>query len=221
LKKYADLIEKAPLFHGIKSSDLQSMSDCMSAEVRNVPKSTIVQLTGEKFSHIGLVLSGCVHVVKENADGKRTIVTAITPGQIYGEALTCAKAISPVTVSASEDSQILMFRVDRILHTCQNICTFHQRFIENLLYLMANKNIYLQNRLNIVSVKSVRAKVLRYLDSFDQKQGTTITVPFNREELADYLYVERTALSHELAKMKKDGLLDYRKNQFTLIKEDS
>ena len=93
---------------------------------------------------------------------------------------------------------------------------FHTKLIENMLGLIANKNLMLQSRMEIVCMKSVRAKVLQYLKSFVPEQGREITIPFNREKLAEYLCVERSALSHELAKMKRDGLIEYRKNKFIL-----
>jgi CRP-like cAMP-binding protein len=194
------------------------MLDCLGAEIKTVAKNNIILLAGEKPLHIGIVLSGILYIVKEDSDGNRKLITAATPGEIYAEALCCADVDeSPVTVIAAEDSQVMLLRFDRVLHTCPNSCVFHQKLIENMLNLLANKSLYLQSRIEIISVKSIRIKVLRYLESFTTKQGRNIIIPFNREELADYLCVERSALSHELAKMKKDRLIDYKKNKFILF----
>jgi len=162
------------------------------------------------------VLTGRLHITREDFDGKRSLIAAVTPGEIFAEALCCAGITeSPVTVAADLDSTLLLFSFARI-HTCQNSCSFHTKLISNILRLMANKNLFLQKRMEIVSLKSVRAKIMRYLESLGPKPDQEFTVPFNREEMADYLCVERSALSHELAKMKRDGLLAYHKNKFIL-----
>jgi len=110
----------------------------------------------------------------------------------------------------------MLLSFSQILHTCPNSCAYHTKLIENMLELIANKNLQLQSRMEIISLKAVRAKVMRYLESFVPKQGRNITIPFNREEMADFLCVERSALSHELSKMKRDGLIEYKKNKFFL-----
>ena len=206
------------LFKNVSDNELQSMLDCLGAEIKAVSKNNIILFTGEKPLHIGIVLSGTLHIVKEDYDGSRALITAATSGEIYAEALCCAGVDeSPVAVIACEDTTVMLLKFDRILHTCPNSCIFHQKLIENMLNLLANKSLYLQNRMEILSIKSIRIKVLRYLESFTSKQGRDIAIPFNREELADYLCVERSALSHELSKMKKDGLIDYKKNRFVLL----
>jgi len=144
-------------------------------------------------------------------------MAAVTPGEIFAEALCCADVLkSPVTVIADTDSIVMFLSFSRILHICPNSCFFHTKLIENMLRLIADKNLQIQSRMEIVGLKSVRAKVTRYLESFKPKQGQGFAIPFNREELADFLCVERSALSHELARMKKDGLIEYRKNEFVM-----
>ena len=217
MEKYFDEIRTVGLFKGIIDSDLKTLLNCLKVEVISAVKNEFVMLAGNKPQHIGIVLSGQLYIVKEEYDGHRSIVAAVTPGEIYGEALCFAGVDEcPVTVIAETDSIILLIRYNGIMNTCTNSCGAHIIFNENFLGLMANKILYLRNRMEIIGLKSVRAKVLRYLDSFAKKQRTNITIPFNREELADYLCVERTALSHELSKMKKDGLIDYWKNHFSL-----
>ncbi len=215
LRKYLELLKSIPLFTGIAQNELESMLGCLEAQDTNVRKDEILLLAGKPPEHIGIVLTGQLHIVKEDYDGNRTLVAAITPGEIYAEALCCAGVReSPVTVLADCDSVVMLLRFDRILHTCPRSCGFHARLIENMLGVIARKNLMLQGRMEIISIRSVREKVLRYLNSFIHEPGQYITIPFNREELANYLCVERSALSHELSRMKKDGLIDYRKNQF-------
>lgn len=215
--KYFELLKSVKLFGGIGTEDLDAMLKCLGSEARRFRKDEILLLAGDKPEYVGVVLSGQLYIAREGYDGSRSLIAAITPGEIFAEALCCAGVSeSPVTVTAGTDSVVMLLRFSRILHTCAGSCTFHTMLIENMLRIIANKNLLLQNRMEIVGLKSVRMKVRRYLESFAPKQGRNITIPFNREELADFLCVERSALSHELAKMKRDGLIDYRKNEFVL-----
>ena len=205
------------LFRGIAPADLDAVLRCLGAEIRHAAKEEILLLAGDRPQSVGVVLSGLLHVVQEECDGGRSLLAALAPGEIFAEALCCAGvAESPVTVAAAVDSEVLLLRFERILRTCPQACAFHRGLIENLLRLMADKTLFLQSRLEILSLKSVRARVLRYLEALAPQEGRSVAVPFNREGMAEYLCVERSALSHELARMKRDGLLDYRKNQFLL-----
>ena len=174
-------------------------------------------LSGDKPEFVGIVLSGQLNISRVDYDGNRSLVAAIIPGEMFAEALCCAGVTeSPVTVFAAEDSVIIKLAFSRIIKTCPNSCSFHTQLIENMLGLIAYKNMKLQNRMEILELKSVREKVMCYLETFMPKRGENITIPFNREEMAEFLCVERSALSHELSKMKKDGLIEYRKNSFTI-----
>ena len=215
MKDFSCLLKSTGLFRDIESAELQSMLACIGARNRNFSKGKYILMAGDKPEFVGIVLSGQLHIIREDYDGNRTIVAALMPGDIFAEALCSADVLeSPVTVVSAVDSVVMQLSFQRILNTCPNSCSHHRKLIKNLFYLIANKNIFLQNKMEILSLKSVRAKVLLFLESFLQKQGSNIKIPFNREEMADYLCVERSALSHELMKMKKDGLIDYWKNQF-------
>jgi len=217
LDHFSGILKKVGLFKGIQYPQLESMLDCIGAGVRNVKKGQIILFPGDKPSFVGIVLSGQFNVLKEDYDGSHILVAAILPGGIFAEALCCASIEeSPVTVISASDSSYIQLMFSRILHTCSKSCTFHRKLIENLLELLAKKNIFLQTRMEIISLKSVRAKVMRYLESFGKEQNEAIYIPFNREEMANFLNVERSALSHELAKMKRDGLIEYSKNQFKI-----
>ena len=217
MEEYYGTLKSAGLFKGIEAAEFRTMLGCIEAEIKNIRKGEIILLAGNSPRHIGIVLAGQFHIIREDFDGNRSLVAAIAPGDIFAEALCCADVPeSPVTVAAEVDSTVMLLNFSRILRTCTNSCSFHARLIENMLSLIAKKNILLQSLMEIISLKSVRAKVLRYLESFIPKQGREITIPFNREELANFLCVERSALSHELARMKKDGLIEYRKNTFIL-----
>ena len=216
-KAWNGIIKEVSLFKGIDESELDTILKCVEAKLENVHKGEFALLAGDKVTHIGIVLSGELHILREAFSGKRLLVASVMPGGIYAEALCCADIEeSPVSVIAKTDSVVMKLDFPRIIHSCSNTCGFHGKFIENMLRIVANKNLHLQSRMDIVSIKSVRSKVLRYFESFMSKQGESIVVPFNREELANFLCVERSALSHELARMKADNLIDYRKNHFYL-----
>ena len=218
VKENFGVLKSVGLFNGLEVTELETMLGCLGAEVKNVRKGEIILLAGDRPRHVGITLAGQLHIIREDYDGNRSLLAAMTSGDIFAEALCCAGvAESPVTVTADADSSVMLLDFSRILHTCRNSCSFHTKLIENMLSLIAKKNIMLQTRMELVSLKSVRTKVLRYLESFAPIQGKEIAIPFNREEMADYLCVERSALSHELARMKRDGLIEYRKNIFILL----
>jgi CRP-like cAMP-binding protein len=217
-ENYFGILKKTGLFTNINNDDLSILFNCMEAMTHNVRKGQFVILEGDKLEYIGIVLSGQLNIIREYYNGSRSLLAAVTPGGVFAEALCCAGvAESPVTVTADADSSVMLLDFSRILHTCRNSCSFHTKLIENMLSLIAKKNIMLQTRMELVSLKSVRTKVLRYLESFAPIQGKEIAIPFNREEMADFLCVERSALSHELSRMKRDGLIEYRKNIFILL----
>lgn len=214
--RFSNILNTTGLFDGI-DSELESLLRCMGAETRNVAAGEILLLAGDKPESIGIVLSGRLHILREDYDGNRSLMAAAMPGDLYAEALCCAGVPeSPVTVMADTDAVIMRLDFARIMRVCPNACLFHSKLIENMLKLVAEKNLQLQGRMEILCQKSIRARVMRYLESLVPHQGRQITIPFNREELADFLAVERSALSHELSRMKRDGLLDYRKNWFML-----
>jgi len=215
--EYFDLLKSASLFKDIKDGELETLLACVGAKVEAAGKGETILNAGDKPNFIGIVLKGLVHIVRDDYDGNRSLIATAAPGEIFAEALCCAEVQeSPVSVLASVDSEIMTAPFYDIVHTCPLSCSFHTKLIENMLGLIANKNLMMQERMEIVSMKSIRAKVTRYLDSLAVKQGRRIAIPFNREELADYLCVERSALSHELSRMREDGLIEYKKNIFIL-----
>lgn len=218
LREYFEILNAVSLFAGIDEDSLEAMLQCLNAEVVNYKKGGVALLAGDRPEHVGVVLSGQLHIVREDYEGNRVMVAAIAKGEVFAEAICCAGIReSPVSVVADADASVMLLRFDQILHSCPSSCAFHTKLIENMLGMIARKNLMLQNRMDIISVHSVREKVLRYLGSLAAKQGPSVAVPFNREELADFLCVERSALSHELSRMKRDGLIDYKKNRFELL----
>lgn len=217
MQKYYDIIKTIALFHGIPEHDYAAMFRCLDVKITTAKKGELLLLAGDKPAYVGAVLAGQLYIVRDDIDGQRTVVAALAPGEIFAESLCCAAVSeSPVSVVADSNAVVMMLKFDRLLFTGSDSCGFHTILTRNMLQLIASKNILLQSRIEIIGRKSIRTKVLRYLESFAPRRGGKITIPFNREELADFLCVERSALSHELSRMKADGLIEYRKNIFLL-----
>ncbi len=218
MDSHSDILPSVSLFHDIAPDDLSSMLQCLGAKEVSYRKGEHILSAGEKPENIGIVLSGQVHIVKEDMDGKRSLLASLAAADIFAEAFCSAGiAESPVTVLAASDADVMLLGFSRILQSCPNSCRFHQKLIANMLKVISQKIIYLQSHMEIVRARSVRAKVLSFLNGNAKKRGEPFTIPLNREEMADYLCVERSALSHELMRMKRDGMIEYSKNRFTLL----
>ncbi|HNY16549.1 MAG TPA: Crp/Fnr family transcriptional regulator [Treponemataceae bacterium] len=207
-----------PLFEGIAPDDLQTLLSCVGMSVKSVKKGKTVIAQGSKIESLGIVVSGRVQVSRNDYDGNRVIMADIGPSQVFAESFVCAGLErSPVTVVASEDASILFLPFNRLMTSCQSACSFHQRLIVNLVGLLARKNLFLNSRLDITARRTIREKVLAYLDAESRKAGSLeFEIPFSRNELADYLAVDRSALSRELGAMRDGGLIDFTKARFRL-----
>ncbi|MBN7772361.1 Crp/Fnr family transcriptional regulator [Clostridium aminobutyricum] len=219
MKNIYEELTKSPLFGGIEPEDISAMLACLSAQTKNFKKNQNVFMIGDKNEAVGFIVSGSIQIIKEDFLGNRSIIAQIGQGQIFAEAFACAGIKRmPVSVVATTDSKILFIDYNRIVHSCTNTCAFHHRLIENMLQILAQKNVYLNDKIEHLSRRSTKDKVLSYLSSQAQKMGKkNFEIPFNRQELADYLCVDRSALSNELCKLRDMGILDFNRNQFTLL----
>ena len=220
MKNYFEILRDCPLFADIAESDAESMLRCLSAAQKRYKKNSFIWSEGDATENIGIVLDGAVHVLREDFWGKRNILTRIDPGGLFGESFACAGTEKlPVSVMAAEDSEILFVNCSRIMTSCSSACAFHTGLIKNLTLILARRNVMLTQKLEHITQPTTREKLLSYLSEQARTAGNSaFDIPFNREELADYLSVERSAMSAELSKMRKDGLLLYRKNRFELLK---
>lgn len=206
------------LFDGIKEDDRSEMLKCLNAKKKQYKKGSTVLGRGGCTSEMGMVLEGSVHMVKDDFWGNRSILGQASPGQMFGEVYACLPRQGlEVDVVAAEDTEVLFLDVGRILTVCSSACSFHTRLIRNLLTILAEKNLMLTHKMEHMAQKSTRDKVLSYLSLEAEKQGgPEFAIPFNRQQLADYLSVDRSAMSRELSRMKAEGLLDYHRNRFRL-----
>lgn len=216
------ILSGTPLFQGIKDREIEGMLKCLSAEERTYEKDAYLYRTGDITGRLGIVMEGSVNIIKDDVWGNRKIIANIGRGQIFAETYACLKGEPMmVDVQASERSRVLFMDVNRILTTCGSACDFHTRLIRGLMLVLARKNLFLSEKMDIITPKSLRERVLVYLSREAVRQGgSRVTVPFNRQEMADYLSVDRSALSGELSRMKRDGLIDYEKNRFTIYRAE-
>ena len=208
----------SPLFDGIRPEDRKAMLGCIGYHIGTFHKGEIVAFEGENIKHIGIVLSGSVDMVKEDFWGNKTVLIRTRKNELFGETFACGSDnLSVVTFLVSEDAKILFLPFDRVMHSCTMACQFHHRLIENMVHIIANKNRDLMRKVEVVSKRTIREKLLTYLSIQAQNQHSRyFEIPLGRVELAEYLCVDRSALTRELVKMKEDGLIDYDRNCFRL-----
>lgn len=218
MEEFLSTIRSAPLFSGVSEAELTAMLACLKAEKNDFPKEAFVLRAGDTAESIGLVLTGTVLVIQEDIWGNRNILSKAGPGQTFAVAYACAPGSRlNVSVVAETPVTVLFLNVKRILTVCPSACSYHSRIIRNLLGELAGKNLQFSEKLTHVGQRSTRSKIMSYLSAEAQRLGTyELDIPFSRQQLADYLGVERSGLSQELGKMKRDGLLDYRKSHFVL-----
>ena len=199
MREYFPVIKKSALFQGISEDDLDGMLTCLGARTASYSKNQTIFWEGEPASLIGVVLSGKVQIAKE--------------------AFACAGIEKlPVTATAVTDSEILLLDCRRVITTCGNSCEFHNRIIANLLHIVAAKNIMLNQKIELTSKRSTKEKLMAYLlMQAKQNKSRIFAIPYDRQELADYLGVERSAMSAELSKLRREGRIDYHKNQFKIL----
>ena len=219
MKEFLAILQKCPLFLGMTEENVRAVLGCLGAEAAGYAKRDLVLAEGEPARNVGIVLSGGVQIVRMDYFGNRSILANIGPGGLFGESFACAGVEElPVSVVAVEDTQVLLIDCARITQTCSGACDFHQQMIYNLMKVVAGKNLIFHEKLEITSKRTTRDKLLAYLALQAKKQDSAeFSVPFDRQELADYLEVDRSGLSAEISKMKKEGLIRCEKNRFALL----
>ncbi len=219
MKKYLRVLKKCPLFHEIEEDKLLTMLHCLGAKVEMFDKKYTIVAEGNPAKHIGIVLSGSAHIMQVDYYGNRSILSEIQPSDMFGEAFACAEMqATPVSIIANEPCEIMLINCAHILHTCSNNCGFHQQLIFNLMKDLAAKTIMFHQKIEVTSKRSTREKLMTYLMLQAKKAGSSsFDIPFDRQELADYLEVDRSGLSAEISKLRQEGILNSRRNHFELL----
>ena len=218
MKDFLPVLRSAPLFSGVSEEELTAILACLGAEVKHFPKDDFLLRAGDTAESIGLVLAGSVLVIQEDIWGNRNILSKTGPGQTFAAAYACAPgSLLNVSVAAETPAAAMFLNVRRVLTVCPSACVHHSRIIRNLLGELAEKNLRFGEKLTHMGQRSTRAKLMSYFSAEAQRLGKyEFDIPFSRQQLADYLAVERSGLSLELGKMKREGLLDFHKSHFLL-----
>lgn len=217
-----ELLQSIPLFKDIKAEEFGGLFACVGAKKESYRKGEFIFLNGNKTDSIGIVLRGRVQVLKEDIFGNRAILNDLEPRAVFGESFVCGgNYVLTVSVLAAENSDVLFLPFERIMHMCPSACGFHNSLIKNMVEMLARKNIKLVEKLEVTTQHSLREKMLTFLSQLAQEQGsTTVTSPLGRIDLADFLGVNRSALTRELNRMRDANLIVFDKNTYTLLNVD-
>ncbi len=219
MKKYIPILKQTQLFAGVGEDEIDAMLRCLQAGFRTYQKSEYVFRQGEHINHICVLVGGRLHIQSDDYWGHRSIVHVIDVGGMFGEAYVAPDSGALLNdVVSIKESAVIFFDVRRILTVCSSACKFHSMVVQNLFFAISEQNRKLVQKLGHMSNRSTREKLMSYLSAEAKKQKNSIfTIPFNRQQLADYLSVDRSAMSNELCKMRDEGLLTFEKNRFSLL----
>lgn len=219
MKKYISILKNTQMFAGVGDYEITSMLSCLGARLKTYKKGEYVLRQGEHLSDIVVLVQGNLHIQKDDYWGNRSILGQIAVGEMFGEAYVAPESGALLNdVVAVEDSKVIFFDVNKIITTCGTACRFHSMVVQNMFFAISEKNRKLVQKLGHMSKRSIREKLISYLSEQSKKQNSaSFPIPFNRQQLADFLSVDRSAMSNELCKMRDEGLLEFEKNKFKLL----
>ena len=211
-----EILQKSPLFAGMDPGEIQHILQCLGNRQKRYRKNEYIFMEGEQKPRVGVILSGSVQAVKETKSGGLILINQMFPGDTFGLSYVCADVkYLPISIISAENTDILFIELDQLVRTCHNACQFHVEMIKNALRILAEKNLFLDNKLYYISHKTIRDRIQSYLEDQESRHDSNeFEISFNREQLADFLCVDRSALSRELSHMKKEGIIDYKRNWF-------
>lgn len=224
--QFLDILQFCPLFYEISKENLPHLLSCVNAIEKQYHYEEYLWLTEDSVTSLGIVLSGSLEIIKENAVGQKHILDFVSPGQIFGEGIICTKdKLSPVSVVARESSSILFIPFEKVIRPCGHSCGFHHQLTQNIITILGEKNKMLNRKIELLALKGMREKIatyllyeeLRFQKNSDQKNSRSFTITPNRNELAEYLNVSRASMCRELGRMKEEGIIDYYQNTFKII----
>jgi len=219
MKKYIKILKKSRIFAGVSEDEIEAMLSCLNARVLSFKKGEYVLRQGEMIRDILILVEGSLHVQREDYWGNLSILSHVDVGEMFGEAYVAPESGSLMNdVVAVEDSTVMLFDVRRIVTTCPSACRFHSLVVQNMFFAISEKNRRLVGKLGHMSRRTTREKLISYLSEESQKQrSSSFTIPFTRQQLADYLSVDRSAMSSELCRMRDDGLIEFERSRFKLL----
>lgn len=220
MENYLTILKNCLLFKEIEENNLLTLLSCLNVKTLDIKKDMSIFNVGDKPKYMGIIISGSANIIQEDYWGNRTILSVLQTGELFAESFSYAKTSTlPISIVSRENSKVLLIDCNKTLTMCASSCKFHTIFIQNLVKILANKNIILTRKIKHITQKNTKEKVLSYLSECAILFGSnTFKIPFNRQELSDYLNVDRSALSNNLCKMRNEGLIEFHKNAFKLLK---
>lgn len=217
---FYDNLNVMSIFHGIEKAEMKSMLKCLGSYIRDYNKEQYIFMSDDDIDAVGIILSGKVHMIREDLWGNRTLLVTIKLGELFGETFACnMNQHATVSFQAASDARILFLPFSRVMHSCSMACKFHHRLIENMVTIIASKNVTLMDKVDVISKKTLREKIATYLLQEAGKQNSPyLDIPLGRVQLAEYLCANRSALTRELNMMKEEGFIDFDKNSFHILK---
>lgn len=219
MEQYYPVLKKCALFRGIEEKEYAHLLDCLGIIMKSYEAEEYIFFAGDKINYVGIVLSGVVEIIKENVVGNKHILAFLGPSDLFAEGIVCTVSrISPVTVQANEPVKILFIPYERVITSCGNSCSFHIELIQNMMVVLGEKNVNLNRKLELLTLKGMREKLASFLLGVSNERGSNMfQILQNRTELADYLNVSRTSMCRELARMKEEGLIDFYGHSFKIV----
>lgn len=219
MEKFIPILKKTQLFSGVRENDIKAMLSCLQAKLCSYKKGEYVLRQGECIEKIMILVQGKLHIQRDDYWGSRSIINMIDAGEMFGEAYATPESGPMLNdVLAVEDSSVIFFDIKRILTVCPTSCSFHSAAVQNLFFAISEKNRKLVRKLGYISARTTRERLISYLsDEARRHSSSEFSIPFNRQQLADFLSVDRSAMSKELCRMRDEGLLKFEKNRFILL----
>lgn len=219
MKKFLPILKASPFFNGLSDEEILSVLHCINGTVISKDKDSYIFRAGDSATAMGMILEGSALIIQEDLWGHRNIMSNCRPGDFFGEPYAATPgSILNISVTANEDCKILMIEINRLLSACPTACDHHQKLIRNLVSVLANKILILNDKITHMSKRSTRDKLLSYLSAEALRQGKlSFDIKYDRQQLADFLCVERAAMSVELSKLQKEGFLKTNRNHFELM----
>ncbi len=216
----AKILTKIPLFESLTEKQITDVMPCLGAVVKEYKKNNIIFLEGDKANKFGVVLYGSVRAEKEDYNGNRSVINVIDKYNLFGEAYACSGINSfPVSMVAAEDCSVMLIESVHIHSSCINSCDIHRLLFRNLLKIVSRKNIVLNRKIEFMSKRTTKEKIMSYLFAESEQAGSkSFTIPFDRQALADFLGVERSAMSAEIGKLRDEGIIEVDRSNFKILK---
>ena len=212
-----NILTECALFRGLRRAQIREMLPCLSARQSRFRRGQFLLRAGDRVAFAGILLSGEAEVLQEDFWGNRNLLAAVGPGDLFAEAFACAHAVSPVSVLCKTDGSVLYLNVRAVFSPCEKACAQHKALSQNLIRVLAEKNMQLNEKAGFLSQRTTREKLLAYLSAQARRAGSaSFRIPFDRQQLADYLCIDRAAMSTEISKLQKEGFIKTNRNHFEI-----